>query len=469
MIMGNSADWQRLVQFVGAHMHKPVSDDRADRALTIASGKLARHAKHQILSMTLPDGTRSVLRSAISPKGKMAWLIHRTSGQNGILSKRDDVFLAGRLCGLCTWSESEGFQKPTEYWEYSKGENVTLEFPHGSEVSLATMSLGGNTFVQWGDIEQCIEDNTFGHVQAWVDGYERHLLYPNPKGRGYIHITFAPNPKYTTNVENVGGVFLLPMGQAQYIKHEEVLPYTDALVLNGIIVGISDKGGKEGAIHWKGHRIELRPHENVFTESIQASATHVAFVTQLGYSHCTYWHDGKTQRVEDNDTNTPGAIVTRWNSGFIFRLCRHTGSSRRLKIWQDGHFVESGFTPIDPKNSQKLMRFGTSTIIFNDANRGKGGYKIEASDPLTSNGVSRVSPKRLSELSHGFVISHRDNTFEWLTPNPEKDEPFMCHHFPLHDANPKDFSCVENASGAHLLNWVFTGGTLHILRYKRSK
>lgn len=427
--------WQRLLQFVGAHMHEEVTDDRLDRALKTASGSLTRNPPFVEDQITVETGGTAEA-GAISPTGTVAIVLAEYRGREG-------TAVAKRLRLLTRWSD--GRRQIRDLGERSPRVSVAVVFPEGSDEPAVIVE---GELVVWGEGElglrtngrplrgmTCLTLSQEGDMRfgAWIeaDGFACQFPFSVP-GRA---------------MGGTGGL----RGKTRWLG-----------LVGGTLARITVKDGGE-TLRWRNHELPvggINPSTICFVKDGAERADVGSFMQDhlqfVAGDRAYYWTGGTPfdAKLPEGKLHVVG--------GRIFVATRLLDRDVRLMEFVAGQFKPVGDTNegmgycFDQSGQLLLSREGYVLTFAND-NRpdtsasvqlgGVGGLSSDLANP----------EDRLVFTLHGYFCALRgaDGRLNVDTVG----------NFPLYGVPYDRLAAVEDARGKSIMSWSFAEGTLHVLRY----
>jgi hypothetical protein len=430
--------WQALIQYVGAQMHRPVEDDRLQRALDTAAGNLTQSPPWVVSTQTLEFYRECVLASAFSPSGKLALVVARENF----------------TCGLVTWTHERGWRehnRSAESWSYDSYCKIEVSFPHGSDEPLVVITQSNRehqticTDIRWGEIYLQVSEIIFQIFGLHDDsGWQIYISSP---GGWVSHTsrcgTLMNEPyRYDENVSWVG-------------------------IVEGKIAKIQVGNGRE-TLHWHRGQIAMPNggEESIEPETFVSTNGWLLFISYDSSSNMAVWRTNGIStsrfgpfRFRDRDSMTGYSGTVPW------RILKVEGGGQLHLMGDDGF---KPFGPVHPSlwgpppyqvvclNDEIAVVYYESappTLTVLTAS----GHK----QPLNSQGIQWV------EAMHGMlVLDYNDGRLTCLDPNSlaQPSTPKRTS-WPLYGTPYRQATPVQDGRGKAIMTWGFTDGTVHVLRY----
>lgn len=432
--------WQPIAQYLAAHMHETVGDDRLDRALETMSGHLTRNPPHVAATfLPLRGAEGSVKAAAISPKGTVAVVLWRTVGKD----EYDELCLVVWRDGDATRPKVIGTAK-----EIVDEDRVRVFFPEGSDEPAVCV----RDKVHWGDWEEKL---------PWLGGAPDHAC---------LTLWEADSRRFLSYIHEETAV-LFPIhvsGQPAGGGTGALRGYTQWLGLVGGDVARIVREGREESLRWREVNVAAPlPGAKIVPESIGVSGGGIQFVAARGDARVALWTDGRERR----DATVRG--IPAYADGRVFAIRGTPEHDIRVEEFRQGVFVHvatagRGMYVFHPE----LLLVG-GRIVLTDANTAPAGaihrHTLAVTEGASvSESLSSAGDLQIVRFHHGIGRRHKylgsEETFRWQIPveHPGSD---WRREFPLYGTPFARLTAVEDAHGKAVMSWAFVDGTFHVLRY----
>lgn len=448
-----SAGWQPVVEYVGAHMHEEVPDERLERAVIAMSGQLGALPSHVEASLRLGNGRQTALSgAAVSRTGKVAIAYWVLGGEKDL----------PRLY-LAVW-EADGFSEPAYLLT---GSDVSVDFitlvsfPEGSEEP--AVCTHGKVF--WGGASVSLPDAWRYRVlpeaclTLWEEDGRRFVAYVHEGTACQLPIvpvgcdsdggsgTFQDTTRW---LGRVGGSLARITVERRDGVEAETLRWQNAKVVLPLrgrflpaLVGCV-AGRLQGVAYSPDHLVAYRLGADGASSSASLPVG-VPFCSDRGELYCLVRELNRVELRRFDGTAFVAVYGIVGIESVLHRLLRVGPTVGVLAFGQT--FVVSNFSfPAKVHHGR--------VVVAENASAGQCSTAPNTSDDLA-----------VARFHHGFGTHRRGDTFRWEIPTADNDVDTKYRDFPLYRAPFDRLVEAEDARGKAVMSWHFAHGTFHVLRY----
>lgn len=424
------------------------SPDRCVLAKQVLIDGLIRNAPNVVASLTLGPpllnavpGHLEILDGTISPSGKIALLTRNRTN---------------KYCLLITWEPDHGFrilEVKEDTSEITKGFKPSVFFPEGSDEPAVIL---GHQMVCWSGLPKGykVRSTKAGKLSLWKDREFRLRV---------ASVDSGPVVRMLTKT-----------GTGFDIKRDEYHQDCEVVWIGKVedhLVTVTRHQVSEGVsrdtVHWKSGTVFLPNGRLVIPESIGCRSNELHFAERDQTTGCAFVPSHVRSACVAGGIEVPKNAMLRFHDGRIFLVSdeRHDHvDGVAVSEFRSGRFVTFGKILGEDLAVDELIRVipvGDSVVVTGRDKDDGDGRIISVLNP------DGIPEQRVIQGIHDVRGFHNGYAYR-------EGESFTWHQvggdrkyatFPTYGLPFERFVAVEDVYGKAIMAWVFTEGTLIILRY----